>query len=87
MFQVPQNMDAPAVVRSRNSVQPAQGARLWWGLYSVHPPYSSLCTPVLPARAFPTTPEILGLPGLWAAVVLSLAPTLDELLNQAHAGK
>lgn len=85
MFQVPQTMDAPAVVRSRNSVQPAQGARLWWGLYSV-PPHSSLCTPVLPAHAFPTTPEILGLPGLWAAM-LSLALTLHELSNQTHVGK
>ena len=51
------------------------------------------CPPVFlpqppgPARCLPTHPEILGLPGLWAAVVLSLAPTLHELSNQTHAGK
>ena len=55
-------------------------------LFPAHP-YFSLCPPVLPARCLPTHPEILGLPGLWAAVVLSLAPTLHELSNQTHAGK
>lgn len=49
MFQVPQNVDSPAVVRSRNSVQPAQGAHLWWALCSL----PTLISPSAPLSCLP----------------------------------
>ena len=57
------------------------------GTFVLCPPLF-LPLPSCPAcPCLPTPPEILGLPGRWAAVVLSLAPTLHELSNQTHAGK
>ena len=52
MFHVPRNVDTPAVVRSRNSSTSSRSSSLVGPLFCAHP-YSSLCPPVLPARASP----------------------------------